>query len=106
MIPKRATSPRTKVSAVPVTAYATRWVMPTVKTLLALIDFSLAGLLFVFAFYLREGDSILTSFPGEQLGWSSLFAPYGTLLPFVVVIRLVMFANFGLYKLRGEFSFV
>lgn len=106
MKPERATSLRTEPSAVQVPGHAPRWVMPAVKTALALTDVILAGFSFMIAFYLREGENILSSATVGHVSWSSKFAPYGVLLPFVILIRVVMLANFGLYRLRGEFSFI
>lgn len=104
MKPKPAEKDLIEPRAVRVPAHAPRWVMPTVRASIVLLDVILAAVCFVLAFYLREGDSVF----GEQvsLSWSSAFAPYGTLLPFVVLIRLFMFVNYDLYRLRGEFSIV
>ncbi len=76
--------------------------MPAVRTLLVVADCTLTITAFVLAFYLREGSPILK--PASGLVWSADFAPYGALLAFVVVIRLLMLFYYNLYKLRGEFS--
>jgi len=74
--------------------------MPVIRTVLVLADVLLTISSFVLAFYLREGPPLFAS--GFQ--WHTDFAPYGALLPFVVIIRLLTLANYNLYKLRGEFS--
>jgi exopolysaccharide biosynthesis polyprenyl glycosylphosphotransferase len=94
----------TQPSAVQAPRQAPRWLMPTVGTLLVLADVALIITAFLSAFYLREGHSILR--PAGGLAWSTRFAPYGALLPFVLLIRLLMLFYYNLYKLRGEFSAV
>lgn len=94
----------TEAKAVRAPARAPRWVMPTLKVLLALTDVVVAAMSFVFAFSLREGVSI---FPSEgALGASNRFAPYAALVPFVIIIRLLSLRYYDLYRLRGEFSLV
>ena len=70
--------------------------MPTVKAGLVVADALAAAVSFMLAFYARERVSV----------WSDRFAPYGALLVFVVVIRLLSFRYCDLYRVRGEFSFV
>jgi exopolysaccharide biosynthesis polyprenyl glycosylphosphotransferase len=83
-------------SVVRVPARAPRWIVPSVKIALVIVDAFAAALCFMFAFYVREGISV----------WSARFAPYAVLLPFVVGIRLLSFRYCNLYRVRGEFSFV
>ena len=78
--------------------------MPTVKVGLVVADALAAVVSFMLAFYAREGVSVFA--PGGGLAWSNRFAPYGALLVFVVVIRLLSFRYSDLYRVRGEFSFV
>jgi exopolysaccharide biosynthesis polyprenyl glycosylphosphotransferase len=92
--------------AVSVPGRAPRWVIPVVKAALLLADFALAVLSFITAFYLREGAGFLTRSTEGSLSWTEQFAPYGALLPFIVVIRLLTLYYLDLYRLRGEFSFV
>jgi exopolysaccharide biosynthesis polyprenyl glycosylphosphotransferase len=99
-IKRRLTEP----SAVRAPRYAPRWLMPAVRTLVVLADIVLIVTAFILAFYLREGRPVLSA--GDRLAWSISFAPYGALLLFVVIIRLLTLANYNLYKLRGEFSAV
>ena len=39
------------------------------------------------------------------IAWSARFAPYGALLLFVILIRVLALRYYDLYRLRGEFSF-
>jgi exopolysaccharide biosynthesis polyprenyl glycosylphosphotransferase len=103
MKPKPVKKVLTHPKAVRVPAYAPRWVMPAVKTSMVLTDIALTVASFCFAFYFREGQAV--SLPGQGLfAWTGAFAPYGALLPFVIPIRLIVLANYDLYRLRGEFS--
>ena len=83
---------------------APRWIVPTVKAGLVVTDALAAAVSFMLAFYARERVSVFASEGG--LAWSERFAPYGALLVFVVVIRLLSFRYCDLYRVRGEFSFV
>ncbi len=82
---------------------APRWVMPLVKLALVVADGVIAAVSFATAFYLREGAAI---FQERTFVWSPEFAPYGALMLFVVVIRILAMRYYDLYRLRGEFSFV
>jgi lipopolysaccharide/colanic/teichoic acid biosynthesis glycosyltransferase len=84
---------------------APHWVIPTIKTLLLLVDCLIAALSFAAAFYFREGTSPFQELPTGGFTWSSRFAPYGALLLFIVVIRVLALRYYDLYRLRGEFSF-
>ncbi len=77
--------------------------MPLVKLALVLADALIAGVSFATAFYLREGGPI---FQQGSFAWSRHFAPYGALMLFVILIRLLALRYYDLYRLRGEFSFV
>ena len=98
--------PATEASAVRARARAPRWVMPTLKVLLVLVDALVAALSFVTAFTLREGVAVFDTAGRIGPGWSTHFAPYAALLPFVILIRLLSLRYCDLYRLRGEFSFV
>ena len=100
------TKSATEASAVRATARAPRWVMPTLKVLLILVDALLAAVSFVAAFMLREEAAVFHPSGSITAGWGTRFAPYAALLPFVIVIRLLCFRYCDLYRLRGEFSFV
>jgi exopolysaccharide biosynthesis polyprenyl glycosylphosphotransferase len=81
------------------------WVMPVVKAALVIADVIIAVAALMLAFYLREGSSILAENSGA-FHWSSRFAPYGALVPFVIFIRVLSLRYYDLYRLRGEFSLV
>lgn len=103
-VQRKQQQPLTDARAVRVPGRAPWWIIPTVKALLVLTDALAAAASIIVAFYLREGVS---AFAGDgSLVWSHQFAPYGTLLLFVVGIRLLCFRSSKLYRLRGEFSFV
>jgi exopolysaccharide biosynthesis polyprenyl glycosylphosphotransferase len=92
--------------AVRVPARAPQWVVPLVRTTLVLADAALALLCFAGSFYLREGFSVFQHAADGGYTWSGKFAPYGALIAFVLLIRLLMNAYYDLYRLRGEFSHV
>ena len=92
--------------SVRVPARAPRWVIPTVKLALVIGDALIAASCFLAAYYLRHGDPVLQRTASGTIEWSASFAPYGVLLGFVVLIRLLCLRNYDLYRLRGEFSFV
>ncbi len=98
---------RVRASDVRAPARAPRWVMPAVKTALVLTDLSVAAASLLVAYWLREGEALLIRFNlSEGFVWHPSFEPYGALLWFVVPIRLLALAYYGLYRLRGEFSYV
>ena len=85
-----------------VPGYAPVWVVPLVRLGLVLADAVLAAAGFMLAFASREGQPLWNA-AGD--GWSAAFAPYGALLWFVVVIRILTASYYDLYRLRGEFAF-
>jgi exopolysaccharide biosynthesis polyprenyl glycosylphosphotransferase len=93
----------TDPSAVRLPARAPRWIVPTVKVSLIVVDALAATFSFVAAFMIRQGSA---AFSGSPLTFSEEFAPYGSLLVFVVAIRLLALRYADLYRVRGEFSFV
>jgi len=96
----------TDARAVRVPARAPRWVVPLVKTVLAVTDVVLTVVSFMLAFYLRHHDLIIHRTPSGDWTWSREFAPYVLLLPLVIPIRLLLLRYYDLYRIRGEFSFV
>ena len=76
--------------------------MPSIKFGILSADVLLAILCFMIAFAWREGDAF---FQTDSWNWTTEFAPYGVLLPFVAAIRIITFKTQDLYRLRGEFSF-
>src|SRR4026207_934261 len=93
-------------STVRVPGRAPRWVIPTVKSAVVVADIVVTASAFAGAFYLRESSHLWDSVAGAGFVWSSRFAPYGVLLPFVILTRLLLLRYYDLYRLRGEFSFV
>ena len=102
---ERIKNPRIAASTVRVPGRAPQWVIPTVKLALVVGDALIAAFSFVGAFYFREGASVFERTANGGLMWNQEFAPYGTLLLFVVLIRLLVLQYYDLYRLRGEFSF-
>jgi exopolysaccharide biosynthesis polyprenyl glycosylphosphotransferase len=94
-----------QASTVRVPGRAPRWVMPVIRAALITTDAFLAGVCFLAAFYFRLGGPVLRGTSDDGL-WSDRFAPYGALLVFVILIRVLTFQYYGLYRLRGEFSLV
>lgn len=87
------------------TGRAPRWVMPVVKVVLVVIDAYIAAASLMLAFYIREGGPLFVS-GGGGFSWSARFAPYGALVPLVILIRVLALRYYDLYRLRGEFSLV
>jgi exopolysaccharide biosynthesis polyprenyl glycosylphosphotransferase len=87
------------------TSRAPQWVIPTIKAALVVADGLIAALSFVAAYYAREGGAIFDQTRFGALAWSARFAPYGALVLFVVLIRVLALRYYDLYRLRGEFSF-
>jgi FlaA1/EpsC-like NDP-sugar epimerase len=102
---ERVKHPRIQASTVRVPGRAPQWVIPTVKLALVVGDALIAAFSFVGAFYFREGASIFERTANGGFQWSRQFAPYGAMLLFVVLIRLLVLHYYDLYRLRGEFSF-
>ncbi|MCM3903486.1 MAG: sugar transferase [Pyrinomonadaceae bacterium] len=102
---ERIKNPRIPASTVRVPGRAPQWVIPTVKLALVVGDALVAAFSFVGAFYFRESISVFERTTNAGFQWSLRFAPYGALLLFVVLIRLLVLKYYDLYRLRGEFSF-
>jgi exopolysaccharide biosynthesis polyprenyl glycosylphosphotransferase len=92
-------------SAVRIPARAPAWVVPAVKTTLLIVDLGIALAAFLYAFYIRQGGSLMQQTVAGR-SWTAAFAPYAALLILVVPIRVITLAYYDLYRLRGEFSFV
>ena len=102
---ERIKNRRIPASTVRVPGRAPSWVIPTVKVALVVADALIAAFSLAGAFSFREGGAILGRTASGGLTWSQEFAPYGTLLLFVVLIRVLALQYHDLYRLRGEFSF-
>ena len=103
---ERIKPPLTEASAVRVPARVPAWVVPAIKTALVIADLALAFAAFAYAFYLRQGGSLIQHTAGGGRAWTAAFAPYGALLILVLPLRVITLAYYDLYRLRGEFSFV
>src|SRR2546430_15663107 len=97
---------RPDARAVRVPGRAPMWVVPLVKTALAVTDVVLTAASFALAFYLRHYEPITERAANGSLTWSRQFAPYAVLLPLVIPIRVLLLRYYDLYRLRGELSFV
>ena len=106
MKPEWIKQPLTEPSTVRVPARVPAWVVPTVKTALLVVDLALAFAAFAWAFYIRQGATLIQQTGSAGPAWTRAFAPYGALLVLVVPIRAITLAYYDLYRLRGEFSFV
>jgi exopolysaccharide biosynthesis polyprenyl glycosylphosphotransferase len=98
-------NPLVEASIVRAPSRAPHWVIPTIKTALLVTDSLLATASFASAYYLREGGAILQPTTTGNFAWSARFAPYGALLLFIILIRVLALRYYDLYRLRGEFSF-
>jgi exopolysaccharide biosynthesis polyprenyl glycosylphosphotransferase len=98
-------NPLVEASIVRAPSRAPHWVIPTIKTALVVADSLIAALSFAAAFYLREGGEIFQQTRPDSFAWAPRFAPYGALMLFVILIRVLALRYYDLYRLRGEFSF-
>ena len=99
-------SPLIDPSVVRASSRAPQWIIPTVKIAMVIADGLIAATSFAAAFYLREGAPVFQQTSDGNFGWSPGFAPYGALMLFVILIRVLALRYNDLYRLRGEFSFV
>jgi exopolysaccharide biosynthesis polyprenyl glycosylphosphotransferase len=98
-------NPLVPASIVRARSRAPQWIIPTIKTALVLADSVIAAFSFMAAYYLREGGAILRSSGADNFTWAPRFAPYGALVLFVILIRVLALRYYDLYRLRGEFSY-
>src|SRR6266850_1307553 len=98
-------SPLVEASIVQAPSRAPHWVIPTIKAALVVTDTLIAAVSFGVAFYVREGGAIFDQTRLDSFGWAPRFAPYGALVLFVILIRVLALRYYDLYRLRGEFSF-
>ncbi|MEP6817918.1 MAG: sugar transferase [bacterium] len=98
-------NPLVEASIVRAPSRAPHWVIPTIKTALLVADGLIATASFIVAYYVREGGPIFQPSRVASFAWSARFAPYGALVLFVILIRVLALRYYDLYRLRGEFSF-
>jgi exopolysaccharide biosynthesis polyprenyl glycosylphosphotransferase len=82
---------------------APQWMMPLVKLGILLIDAGLAAGCFFLAFYLREGQAILSK---TAWAWSQEFVPYAGVVFFIIPTRIVMLLYQRIHRLEGAFSYI
>ena len=80
-----------------------RWVLPSVKFSIVLIDALLAFACFALAFIWREGDAV---FSETAWAWSKEFVPYAGVVFFAVPVRVLMLWYQRAYRLQGAFSYI
>ncbi len=80
-----------------------RWILPSVKVSIFLVDALFSVFCFALAFVWREGDPV---FSPVSWNWSPDFAPYIGVLLFAVPVRLLMLASQRVYRLHGAFSYI
>ena len=82
------------------------WAVAPVAGLIA-VDATFSVLAFVLAYVSRQHVPALLWSPasGLPVGLAKEFQPYFVLLLFVPFVKLIALRKYGLYKLRGEFSF-
>ncbi len=102
----RIAKPRAGAGRVRASARAPQWILPLIKAAILVTDIVVATAALAMAFYWREGLPLIVPAGSGAFIWSARFAPYGALLLFVVLIRLLVLRYYDLYRLRGEFSFV
>lgn len=79
-----------------------RWVMPAVKALILTADGLISAASFLLAFWLREGEPVLSD---TAWAWSKAFVPYAGIFYFAIVVRIVMLVYQGVLRLHGAFSY-
>ena len=99
-------TPVVQASIVRAPSLAPQWIIPAIKTSLFVTDALIAAVSFIAAYYLREGGPIFQAAGPGSFAWSGRFAPYGALVLFVILIRMLVLRYYDLYRLRGEFSFL
>lgn len=80
-----------------------RWILPSVKTTIFLIDGVLAFACFALAFIWREDAPV---FEKTTWTWSSEFEPYAGVVFFAVLVRLLMLVYERVFRLQGAFSYL
>jgi exopolysaccharide biosynthesis polyprenyl glycosylphosphotransferase len=82
------------------------WSVAPVAAVVA-ADFGFSSLAFVASYVWRQHTPAFLWSPNSSLpvGIAREFQPYFVLLLFVPVVKLIALHRYGLYKLRGEFSF-
>ncbi len=80
-----------------------RWVLPSVKFSILLIDAFLTFACFAAAFVWRENEAI---FSDTAWAWSKDFVPYAGVVFFAIPVRGAMLWYQRIYRLQGAFSYI
>ena len=80
-----------------------RWVLPSVKAGMFVVDALLAFACFALAFLWREGEPV---FVETAWAWSREFEPYAGAAFFAVPVRLLMLVFQRAFRLHGAFSYL
>ena len=78
------------------------WVMPLVKAVVLVLDGLIAVGSFLLAFWLREGEPVLSP---TAWAWSREFVPYAGILYFAVPVRIAMLIYQRAFRYHGAFSY-
>ena len=78
------------------------WVMPVVKAVVLALDGLIAAGSFLLAFWLREGEPVLSP---TAWAWSKEFVPYAGILYFAVPVRIGMLIYQRAFRYHGAFSY-
>jgi exopolysaccharide biosynthesis polyprenyl glycosylphosphotransferase len=103
---KAETAIKTQAKLVRAENRVPRWILPSVRLAIFLIDAALAVACFTLAFILREGGAAFEKFEKNGWAWTRNFEPYAGVLIFVVAVRLLMFWYQRVYRLQGAFSYI
>jgi exopolysaccharide biosynthesis polyprenyl glycosylphosphotransferase len=76
--------------------------MPAVKAVVLALDGIIALGSFLFAFWIREGEPLLSQ---HAWAWSKEFVPYAGILYFAVAVRIVMLVYQRAFRYHGAFSY-
>lgn len=80
-----------------------RWVLPSVKVSIVLVDAFLAFACFAFAFIVRQGQDV---FSQTAWAWSKDFVPYAGVVFFAIPVRVAALWYQRVYRLQGAFSYI
>ncbi len=100
---KAETKLESKTNLVRAENRAPRWVLPSVKFSIVLIDVFLAFVCFALAFIWREGETVFTD---TAWAWSKEFVPYAGVVFFAIPVRVLMLWYQRAYRLQGAFSYI
>ena len=100
---KAETTIKPKANFVKAKSRVPRWVLPSVKFSIILIDALLAFACFALAFIWREDKTV---FSETAWAWSKEFVPYAGVVFFAIAVRVLMLWYQRAYRLQGAFSYI